>query len=315
MARMSYISSIERYHEYEQLIQSLLTSIVMSIEDSIKKQRDTRYLVKQYPFLELQYCLNEHGLQQGNNVCFKRAYRKKLGSCGNEQDLSGRPYFLKAQASGTLCFTEPYISIATNHLCITAIKELKKPVNNFHYLVLDVCLTQLIEFVMGDTSRANMSPYFKAGYGVIVGCLFSLVLFLLNIVFSDIYALLTHVSYTSDPLEPFSIIIYITLALAVFDLGKTILEEEILMHKDIFKHSSTRRTITRFISTVLIAISIEALLTMFKAALGQSEYLIPAIAMMLAVVGLLIALAIYVYLGAKAETLLIEVRLKQKPAK
>lgn len=168
---------------------------------------------------------------------------------------------------------------------------------------------------MGDTARANMSPYFKAGYGIIVACLFCLVLFLLNIVFSDIYALLTHVDTSSDPLEPFSIIIYITLALAVFDLGKTILEEEILMHKDIFRHSSTRRTITRFISTVLIAISIEALLTMFKAALGQSEYLMPAIAMMLAVVGLLIALAIYVYLGAKAETLLMRARLKQKSSK
>ncbi len=41
----------------------------------------------------------------------------------------------------------------------------------------------------------------------------------------------------------------------------------------------------------------------------------PAIAMMLAVVGLLIALAIYVYLGAKAETLLMRARLKQKSSK
>jgi hypothetical protein len=92
--------------------------------------------------------------------------------------------------------------------------------------------------------------------------------------------------------------------LAVFDLGKTILEEEVLMHKDIFRHSSTRRTITRFISTILIAISIEALLTMFKASLGEIEYLQSAILMMLAVVGLLIALGLYVYLGAKAEMLL-----------
>ncbi|MBQ4798238.1 general glycosylation pathway protein [Pseudoalteromonas sp. MMG006] len=315
MARMSYISSVERYHEYEHVIHSLLESILMSIEDGLTKERDTRYLVKQYPFLELQYCLNEQGLQQGNNVCFKRAYAKKLGTSGNQQDLSERPYFLQSKANDAVCFTDPYISIATHHLCISAIKELKKPINNQHYLVVDVSLTQLIEFIMGDTARANMSPYFKAGYGVIVACLFGLVLFLLNIVFSDIYALLTHVDTSSDPLEPFSIIIYITLALAVFDLGKTILEEEILMHKDIFRHSSTRRTITRFISTVLIAISIEALLTMFKAALGQAEYLMPAIAMMLAVVGLLIALAIYVYLGAKAETLLMRARLKQKSSK
>ena len=308
MARMSYISSVERYHEYEQVIHSLLDSILMSIEDGLNKNRDTRFLVKQYPFLELQYCLNESGLQQGNNVCFKRAY-KKLAEQGNQQDLSERPYFLQSKQTDSVCFTDPYISIATNHLCISAIKELKKPINQQHYLVLDVCLTQLIEFVMGDSARAGISPYFKAGYGVIVACLFTLVLFLLGIVFNDIYALLTHFDSASDPLEPFSIIIYITLALAVFDLGKTILEEEILMHKDIFRHSS------RFISTVLIAISIEALLTMFKAALGQAEYLLPAIAMMLAVVGLLIALAIYVYLGAKAETLLMRARSKLKSSK
>jgi len=65
MARMSYISSVERYHEYEQVIHSLLDSILMSIEDGLNKNRDTRFLVKQYPFLELQYCLNESGLQQG----------------------------------------------------------------------------------------------------------------------------------------------------------------------------------------------------------------------------------------------------------
>ena len=312
MARMSYISSVERYNEYEQIIHSLLESILMSIDDGIANNRDMRYLTKHYPFLELQYCLDEKGSQQGNNVCFKRAYNKKLAQRGNNQNLSERPYFLNVKACNAICFTAPYISIATNHLCISAIKELNKPINNQHYLVVDASLTQLIEFVMGDTARATMSPYFKAGYGIIVACLFSLVLFLLNIVFIDIYELITHVNSSSDPLEPFSIIIYITLALAVFDLGKTILEEEILMHKDIFRHSSTRRTITRFISTVLIAISIEALLTMFKAALGQSEYLMPAIAMMLAVVGLLIALAIYVYLGAKAETLLTQARVKLK---
>ncbi|UJF22687.1 hypothetical protein [Shewanella sp. OMA3-2] len=77
----------------------------------------------------------------------------------------------------------------------------------------------------------------------------------------------------NDPLLLFGIIIFLILALAIFDLGKTILEEEVLMHKDIFRHSSTRRTITCFISTILIAISIEALLTMFKASLGEEQLL------------------------------------------
>ena len=111
-------------------------------------------------------------------------------------------------------------------------------------------------------------------------------------------------------LKPFGVIIFLTLGLAVFDLGKTTLEEEVLMHKDIFRHNSTRRTITRFIAAILIAVSIEALLLMFKSALGDGELLIQAVWMMLAAVGLLIGLGLYVFLGARAEASLINMKRK-----
>ena len=101
-------------------------------------------------------------------------------------------------------------------------------------------------------------------------------------------------------------------ALAIFDLGKTTLEEEVLMHKDIFRHSSTRRTITRFIAAILIAVSIESLLLMFKSVLESPEYLTNAVAMMAAAIGLLVGLGVYVYLGAKAEVALRKVSFEQK---
>ena len=82
------------------------------------------------------------------------------------------------------------------------------------------------------------------------------------------------------------------------------------MHKDVFRHSSTRRTITRFIAAILIAVSIEALLTMFKASLGEVELMKSAVWMMLSVVGLLLGLGGYVYLGAKAERILLKNRIQ-----
>ncbi len=92
-----------------------------------------------------------------------------------------------------------------------------------------------------------MTPYFKVGYSLIVSCLSSLVIYLLFKLFADMFSLLLGRQSQSDPIQPFTIIIFVTLAfLAIFDFGKTILEEEILMHKAIFRHSSTRRTITRF---------------------------------------------------------------------
>jgi hypothetical protein len=52
---------------------------------------------------------------------------------------------------------------------------------------------------------------------------------------------------------PFGVVIYLTLALAIFELGKTTLEEEVLLYKDILMHSSTLRTITRYIAVIIIA--------------------------------------------------------------
>ncbi|SDZ94043.1 hypothetical protein SAMN05660964_00574 [Thiothrix caldifontis] len=84
------------------------------------------------------------------------------------------------------------------------------------------------------------------------------------------------------------------------------------MHKDIFRHSSTRRTITRFMSAILIAVSIEALLLMFKSVLGDGEMLAGAVEMMFSAAGLLVALGMYVFLGAKAEKAMVELR-QSKP--
>ena len=115
-------------------------------------------------------------------------------------------------------------------------------------------------------------------------------------------------------MQAFSAIIFLTLALAVFDLGKTILEEEVLLHKDIFRHSAIRRTITRFIAAILIAVSIEGLLLLFKGSLGQSELLWPAVGVMGCAVGLLLALGLYVFLGARAEAALVQASLRPLPA-
>jgi hypothetical protein len=173
----------------------------------------------------------------------------------------------------------------------------------------------IVEFLMGDSQRRKFQPFFKYVYGIIVLGLFCVVATLLYSAFHELYlAISAAVGSPEAHLKPFGVIIFLTLALAIFDLGKTTIEEEVLMHKDIFRHSSTRRTITRFVAAILIAVSIESLLLMFKAALGQGEQLIPAVWMMLAAVGLLIGLGLYVYLGAKAESLL-RVRLHENPAK
>ncbi|PPA29088.1 hypothetical protein C3737_14805 [Aeromonas jandaei] len=169
---------------------------------------------------------------------------------------------------------------------------------------LTFCLNQLIAWLMGDRERRRAMPWFKAIYVVLSMALFLIVATLIWHGLEQLYLLLCGAQ--QNRLGALSAIIFLTLALAVFDLGKTILEEEVLLHKDIFRHSAIRRTITRFIAAILIAVSIEGLLLLFKGSLGQSELLWPAIGVMGCAVGLLLALGLYVFLGARAEAALVQ---------
>ena len=309
---MSYLSTIDRYHECRDAIRELLASILTGIgktslfhETSVMREAMCQIVVH-YPFVDLLYTLDEKGIQSSDNIACPRK-RVVVQQVGNDKDRSQRPYYLLACGQDQVVVTEPYLSTASRKLCISAALKWRDTDGKvLGYIVLDIDLAATVEFLMGDVLRKQFVPAFRVVYSLIVLGLFTVVGALMFSAFQEIITLFQVGTDTrTNQLKPFGVIIFLTLALAVFDLGKTILEEEVLMHKDIFRHSSTRRTITRFISAILIAVSIEALLMMFKAALGEAVSIMPAVWMMLATVGLLVGLGIYVYLGARAEVLLV----------
>lgn len=310
MSAMSYLSVIERFHEYKNALHELTASILTGIAEPalLKSEQNLREtfqgIAAHYPFIALLYTLDEKGLQISSNI--SSLHPGKDDASGVGKNRSERPYFLLAKDSDSVVVTEPYFSNNGGMLCISAAVRRKCTENGkTGYIVLDIDLTKAIEFLMGDLARRRFMPAFKSVYIVIVAGLFAVTGILLYAAGTEMISL-WHIGGNKDDLhmKPFGVIIFLTLALAIFDLGKTILEEEVLMHKDIFRHSSTRRTITRFIAAILIAVSIEALLLMFKAALGVNGDILSAVAMMLTAVGLLVGLGIYVYLGAQAESIL-----------
>lgn len=306
---MNYLNAIERHHEYKGAIHELMASIVTGIFDhkSIRSEENLKdsmkWLQSNYPFVDLVYTLDAKGVQTTNNVTYRHHNEKNTRS-GLGVDRSRRPYYKKALEEDNVVVTEPYLSTSSHNLCISsAIRCLADDGSIKAILVVDIDLADAIEFLMGDGKRKKFHPFFVTVYSSIVIGLFFVVGILMYSAGLEIISLLQGENVDLH-LKPFSIIIFLTLALAVFDLGKTILEEEVLMKKDILRHSSTRRTITRFIAAILIAVSIESLLLMFKSVLGSEEHLADAVAMMGTAIGLLVGLGIYVYLGAKAEAIL-----------
>ncbi|MFP4607212.1 MAG: general glycosylation pathway protein [Thiohalospira sp.] len=313
MSTLSYLALMERFQEHRSTVHDLLDSIITGLadprllEDDGARRRALLDIREHYPFVKLLYTLDPGGRQTSDNVVLEESGEAD-GDQARGRDRSQRPYFAAARDSGTPAVTDPYLSSADHHLCLSAATPVRDEAGAIAgYVVIDADLAEVIAFLMGDRGRRRFQPLFKAVYGVIVTGLFLVVAALLTAAGAEVAAMVQE--HNGDGMDhhlrPFSAIIFLTLALAVFDLGKTILEEEVLMHKDIFRHSSTRRTITRFIAAILIAVSIEALLMMFKAALGDGSGILGAVWMMFAAVGLLVGLGIYVYLGARAETILL----------
>lgn len=306
MSAVSYLSTIDRYHECRDAIRELLASILTGIgrsglfNDPAALRDAMCQIAPRYRFVDLLYTMDQKGIQSSENIrCSQRAVSAQEAGIG--QDRSQRPYFLLARDKDTVVVTEPYLSTASRKLCITAALKWRDSGGQvLGFIVLDIDLAGTVEFLMGDSLRKRFVPAFRLVYSIIVFGLFTVVGLLLLSAFHEITTLFhADNDRASIQLKPFGVIIFLTLGLAVFDLGKTILEEEVLMHKDIFRHSSTRRTITRFIAAILIAVSIEALLMMFKAALNVSLPIMPAVWMMFTAIGLLVGLGVYVYLGGQ----------------
>lgn len=314
MADMSYLAIIERYHEFRAPIRELLGSIITGVADKAllsdqAVQRSTLMSVRErYPFVQILYVLDEQGVQISQFAVGEGGEVSARHDVGHGRDRRHRPYYQQARDAQSVIVTEPYLSTADSTLCLSTAMPVEGDEGKTYYLVVDVNMEALIGFFMGDNLRRRFEPTFKAIYALVGLSLLGVVgLLMFNALHELVEAIIHPIETERDKLRPFSIIIVITLALAIFDLAKTTLEEEVLMHKDIFRHSATRRTITRFLAAIIIAVSIEGLLLMFKSAMGSGERLMEAAFVMFSAAVLTIGLGLYVYLGARAEAQLMSI--------
>lgn len=311
------MNRFDQFHESREDLLTLLGGIVEAIakpdlfNKTTSEQREIMAsLIESHRFLDLCYLLDANGQQIGDNVAASRR-REKLG--GDQADRSHRPYYRLASVAIEPTITNPYQSSANGHLCITVAAPVRNIEGDLLGIVVADCeLDRALALLEEDEVRRKFEPYFKIFYGALsVGLLMvSLSLGLhafiaLGPVWSTSIA---HGEFSA----PFQATILFTVALAVFDLSKTIFEEEVLLRKDVRRHSTTRRTLTRFFAAILIAVSIEGLMLVFKYALGVPGNLMTATTLLVTAAIMMVALGLYVYLGARAEMLLIKVRDSKK---
>ena len=94
---------------------------------------------------------------------------------------------------------------------------------------------------------------------------------------------------------------YVVIAMAVFDVAKYFVEEEVIRGREMRLASEARRSLTKFISTITIAVFIEGLVLVFRQS-GQdiSLVLYPA-AILITGILIILGLGLYQRLSADVE--------------
>jgi len=245
-------------------------------------------LYKTFPSLELIYKCDEGFVQNSPNIYADREEGHHAGI--------DRAYLVDEVAIQKGCqVSEPYISTATGHLCVTVIYAVSDG-----YLFLDFRVRSLLErFDLIEKNdvfkRINRSSYAVIGGGL-----------LFFGVFVVLYGFYTFIGYLvgSEPLSMdtvFKPIIALTLGLAVYDLGKTIFEQEVLPRTQHVSDAFNAKTLLNFSVSIIIALLIEALLVVFKIALHDYKDLPYASTLIAALAFLLLVFAVFIYLVRKSE--------------
>ena len=94
---------------------------------------------------------------------------------------------------------------------------------------------------------------------------------------------------------------YVVIAMAVFDVAKYFVEEEVIRGREMRLASEARRSLTKFVSTIAIAVFIEGLVLVFRQS-GQDIAMIlyPAAILLMGIL-IILGLGLYQRLSADVE--------------
>jgi hypothetical protein len=94
---------------------------------------------------------------------------------------------------------------------------------------------------------------------------------------------------------------YVVIAVAVFDVAKYFIEEEVVRGRELRIASEARRSLTKFVSTISIAVFIEALVTVVRVSKQDIEKMIYPNILLLTAILIVIGLGIYQRLSVVVE--------------
>ena len=236
------------------------------------------------------YALDSNGIQMVDNVSRNR----KLRGIGKGEDRSDRAYYYKTIKEHRCTLTDPYPSLVSNTMVVTSSFPIYDEDDNLLCIIcVDISLANILRMVHPssvDSFSGTISKVAYTSFSIALAAV-SLLLFIKGIT-SFLHFGFDFMSI--DINEMFKATILLTLSLAIFDLVKAIFEEEVLGKEKRQGAGDSHQTMVRFLGSIIIALSIEALMLVFKFALTAPDKLEYAVYLIGGVSLLLVSLSIYI---------------------
>ncbi len=234
-----------------------------------------------FPSLELIYIADQSYRQTSPNI--------KRNSIDESSIGKDRTYLIsKLEARDeNVAISTPYISSATGEPCVTLMYS-----SDNQYFFFDFNITILLT-LFGVLERHRLFNRVTKYYYLAIGV--SLMFFSLMSIGYAFYDYLAHELSNPDKYSLESVfkpIIALTMGLAIFDLAKTLLEREVFF-KAYSDKKDESRLLLKFLTAIIIALSIEALMVVFKIALDDPTQMIYALYLIIGVSLIILSLSLY----------------------
>lgn len=256
-----------------------------------------KILKKELPQAEAFYILDKQGNQIIDAISNNPEYRRGKGI-----NRSMRAYYYRAVREKRCVLTDPYPSLLSHELTVTASYPIYNEQKQLEYIIcVDISLKSILKMFHPSSIDSYFGNFTKVSYGLFT---FALLMVAILLFIKGAMSVMTYGFhfYELDIKEIFESTILITLSLAIFDLVKTLFEEEVLGHHKKRETSDIHKTMIRFLGSIVIALSIEALMLVFKFAIIGPEKILYAVYLIGAVTLLLFGLSFYLKsIGTKEE--------------
>jgi hypothetical protein len=257
-------------------------------KENLEKQ--LKSLQKSLPQAEVLYAIDTNGIQIIDNV----SKNPKLHGKRKGYDRSDRAYYYRTFKEHRCVLTDPYPSLESNNMVVTSSFPIYDEENNLLFIIcVDIQLKNILKMILPSSVDSLFGKFSKMVYTAfsIALALVALLLFVKGI--GSFLGLGLDIK-SIDINEMFKATILLTLSLAIFDLVKAIFEEEVLGKEKQEGSGDGHQTMIRFLGSIIIALSIEALMLVFKFAITQPEKLASAVYLIFGVTALMIGLSIYI---------------------